>query len=324
MTKKFNELAKGLAQSVTRRQALKRFGIGLAGIPLVCFGLASNLALGAPTYTTIDYPGSPGTLAVDINDSGQIVGEYLYGPTLGQRGGYLLSNGVFTPIAYPGATFTRALGINRYGDTVGDHQKEGNNNGSGNEFGYLLKNGIFTNIQFPNSELTIACGINSSDDIVGWYNDKQGTHGFLLHSGVYTSIDFPGAAAFTQAWKINDSGEIVGRYTGADDGRHHVFILSNGIFTAVPDVPGSTETAVIEVGGLNSTGAIVTQYCSGKSCGLGSVGDVHGFLLSGGVYTSFDFPNAALTMAFGINSYHIIVGGYQDSSGAYHGYLRTP
>jgi len=31
MNHKFDELAKGLAQSVTRRQALKRFGVGLVG-----------------------------------------------------------------------------------------------------------------------------------------------------------------------------------------------------------------------------------------------------------------------------------------------------
>ena len=32
MNDKFDELAKGLAQSVTRRGALKKFGVGLAGI----------------------------------------------------------------------------------------------------------------------------------------------------------------------------------------------------------------------------------------------------------------------------------------------------
>ena len=42
MNNKFDELAKGLAQSVTRRQALKRFGVGLAGMALACFGLASK------------------------------------------------------------------------------------------------------------------------------------------------------------------------------------------------------------------------------------------------------------------------------------------
>jgi hypothetical protein len=42
MNNKFDELAKGLAESVTRRQALKRFGASLAGMALACFGLANR------------------------------------------------------------------------------------------------------------------------------------------------------------------------------------------------------------------------------------------------------------------------------------------
>ena len=40
MNDEFDELARGLAQSVTRRAALKKFGVGLAGMALACFGLA--------------------------------------------------------------------------------------------------------------------------------------------------------------------------------------------------------------------------------------------------------------------------------------------
>ena len=47
MNNKFDELAKGMAQSVTRRQALKKFGVGLAGMALACFGLA-GIAKAAP------------------------------------------------------------------------------------------------------------------------------------------------------------------------------------------------------------------------------------------------------------------------------------
>jgi hypothetical protein len=47
MSHKFDELTKTLAQSVTRRAALKQFGIGLAGVVAACFGLA-NKAQGNP------------------------------------------------------------------------------------------------------------------------------------------------------------------------------------------------------------------------------------------------------------------------------------
>ena len=42
MNDKFDELAKGMAQSVTRRGALKKFGVGLAGIVLASLGLADR------------------------------------------------------------------------------------------------------------------------------------------------------------------------------------------------------------------------------------------------------------------------------------------
>jgi hypothetical protein len=42
MKNQFDELTKQMAQSVTRRAALKKFGLGLAGIALACLGLANK------------------------------------------------------------------------------------------------------------------------------------------------------------------------------------------------------------------------------------------------------------------------------------------
>ena len=42
MNNKLDELAKGLAQSATRRQALKKFGVGLAGMVVAGLGLANR------------------------------------------------------------------------------------------------------------------------------------------------------------------------------------------------------------------------------------------------------------------------------------------
>jgi hypothetical protein len=42
MNNQFDELTKSMAQSVTRRAALKQLGVGLAGMALACFGLASR------------------------------------------------------------------------------------------------------------------------------------------------------------------------------------------------------------------------------------------------------------------------------------------
>jgi hypothetical protein len=46
MSNKFDELAKGLAQSVTRRGALKKFGLGLAGVVFAFLGMATKAEAG--------------------------------------------------------------------------------------------------------------------------------------------------------------------------------------------------------------------------------------------------------------------------------------
>ena len=46
MNNRFDELTKNLAKSVTRRGALKKFGVGLAGMALACFGLAGKAKAG--------------------------------------------------------------------------------------------------------------------------------------------------------------------------------------------------------------------------------------------------------------------------------------
>ena len=51
MNNKFDELAKSMAQSVTRRAALKKFGAGLAGMALARFGLNNAQAI---TNGTLD------------------------------------------------------------------------------------------------------------------------------------------------------------------------------------------------------------------------------------------------------------------------------
>jgi hypothetical protein len=42
MNNKFDELTKGLVQSITRRQALRRLGVGIAGLALATLGLTNK------------------------------------------------------------------------------------------------------------------------------------------------------------------------------------------------------------------------------------------------------------------------------------------
>ena len=54
MNNKFDELTKSLAQSVTRRAGLKKFGVGLAGVALACFGLANKAEAAKSCATNAD------------------------------------------------------------------------------------------------------------------------------------------------------------------------------------------------------------------------------------------------------------------------------
>ncbi len=65
-----------------------------------------------------------------------------------------------------------------------------------------------------------------------------------------------------------------------------------------------------------------SSYCVPKGCSSAAQG-AHGFLLSRGNFTSFDFPGARGTNAFGINSRGDIVGGYLDTGLKIHGYLKA-
>jgi probable HAF family extracellular repeat protein len=331
MNHQFDELTKGLAQSVTRCVALKKFGVGLTGMALACFGLAVQINAG-PAFTTLDFPGAVFTAADDINATGQIVGWYV--DASGKTHGFFLDDGNYTSIDFPGAAFTSLYGINADGDMVGRYALK-EVGADKDARGFLLQNGVFTSIDFPGAAETRPLGISSAGDIVGIYADqKQGKdHGFILRGGTYYPMDYPGSA-YTGVWKLNDSGQIVGRYQTSGNEKFHLFLWRDGNFVSLPDYAGAAQMAPTSVcghhSGMNGAGDIVTAYADSTPVqnnggfNQNMLDNLHGLLWSGGVYTTIDCPGARGTVAYGINDYGVIVGVYQDPSGRFHGYVRIP
>ena len=329
MNNQFDELTKSMAQSVTRRAALKKFGVGLAGMALACFTFAIWIHAGTLSFTTIDFPGAVFTDCVGINRFGDIVGHYV--DAAGVDHGYLLRRGNYTTIDFPGSNGGHVHDINSSGAIVGLYILAKRYNG------FVLSGGVYASIEYPGAQSTRANGVNTAGDIVGSYyeNNSDSTggsngskgHGFLLSGGVYRAIDFPGAD-YTDAWRINDNGQIVGRYKSGN-GDFHVFLLTiaSGTFTSI-DYPGATQTAMgdfTQMGGLNNNGDIASDFCNSSSnCEVASFGSLHGFVLSAGNFNSLDVPGAAGTVAFGLNDRGIIVGGYTDANLRVHGFLRSP
>jgi uncharacterized membrane protein len=118
-------------------------------------------------FTTFNVPDDHpvfGTVALGINDLGQIVGDYV--DIGGNRHGFLLSQGAYTILDVPGAVLTVAQGINNAGMIVGLYIDTG-----GNQHGFVLSQGVYTTIDVPKSASTAVFSINAQGDIVGVYDD---------------------------------------------------------------------------------------------------------------------------------------------------------
>lgn len=128
----------------------------------------------------------------------------------------------------------------------------------------------------------------------------------------FKRINFPEPGPVnTQAYGINDKGQIVGGF--GDSSGSHGFLDTQNNFTAL-DVPGAAGSTTAF--GINSNGLIVGWHLA--------YGRRHGFLYNQGAFTTLDFPGAFHTEALGINGQEQIVGYYALSgSSFFHGFVYT-
>jgi uncharacterized membrane protein len=213
----------------------------------------------------------------------------------------------------------------------------------------------FTRLDVPGSETTIASGINASGHIVGWYRDGTAdrVHGFLLRDGAYTSVDYPDAV-LTQLHGIGPDGDIVGSYRKAGEAKmdfHGFRLTPAGAFIDVgvaghansiaqrilPDgtilgcyhdddwtttMRGVTFApegpAILDMPATMSNGGTP----DGRTV-VGLVMDTRrAFIVDEGVLSLFDAPGSVRTEAWDINPSGTVVGLFEDSTSATHGYLR--
>ena len=85
-------------------------------------------------------------------------------------------------------------------------------------------------------------------------------------------------------------------------------------FTTI-DVPGAVPGST-QAGGINNSGQIVGSFDAG--------GTTHGFLDTGGSFTTIDVPGSSFTIANGINDARQIVGTFESGFAVEHGFLATP
>jgi uncharacterized membrane protein len=219
------------------------------------------------SYKSVDFPKVPEQSAFGVNDSGQMVGEYL--DSSGVYHGWELNGGKFTTIDVPfaGATGTGTNGINDSGEIAGGW------NGSGiSQHGFTLIGGTYTSFDYPGAIETYAWSLNNNGDIVGYWVDTSGElHGFVLSGETYTSLDPPGSV-WTVPSGIDDAGDVVGGYCTTSECTENLdgvqgFLWSGGVFTTFT-IPGATGTALAAI---NDKGVILGAYYD-------AAGFEHGFL----------------------------------------------
>jgi probable HAF family extracellular repeat protein len=159
-------------------------------------------------FTTFDVPGSQHTIALDINNRDEIVGEYQ--DAAGVFHSFVRdSSGAFTTIDVPGATRTLVTGINDRGQMVGVYGDAG-----GMSRAFLWDQGAVTIIDPPAGTVGIQpFAINNHGQIVGVSFDGTTFHGFLLSNGTFTRITPPGTfLPGSFATDIDDRGRIAGTF----------------------------------------------------------------------------------------------------------------
>jgi hypothetical protein len=191
---------------------------------------------------------------VDINDRGDIVGEYFTPASVG----FLLKNGALTTIEVPGGVRTSPNGLNNHGVIVGTFRVS---NQSQSSQGFIFKDGVYTPVAVPGATFVVISDINDNGDAVGFATTVNGltstTTSFTYRDGIVTPLpNFPGADR-TLALSINKSGEIVGQILNLQPAElQRGFILRNGAFETFR-IPGALSFVA---NGITDKGDVTGTY----------------------------------------------------------------
>jgi hypothetical protein len=276
--------------------------------------LAAGQARAEYTYTTISDPFATGyTLAIGINDSGEVSGYYSDGTG---THGFVETNGTYVTINDPSglAGSTIVKGINNNGDVTGWYSTSTGTTGFVRD-----KNGIYTNLSDPVAYLNTVSpvGINDSGKVTGWSWDATArvNRAFIDTNGSYVAVNDPAGPKGTVGIGINNSGQIAGYYYDSTGVTHGFLRDASGNFTNFATPTGS----LTYVDGLNGAGQVVGTYSD-------SSGTNNGFLrnVAGGFTTIDDPAGKHGTSLGGINDLGQIAGAYADSSGIVRGFIATP
>lgn len=207
-----------------------------------------------------------------------------------------------------GDTSSVAQGINEQGDVVGWSMGPAGTRG----FVFTAKGGMTALPGLPGRDRTVARDINDAGDIVGSANAGGVDLGraVLWSLGSAQDLGTLGTGAYSEAWGINNLGQIVG-YSYVNGGSYHGFIYSPS--TGMVDLTPSSDTGFAR--DINEAGQ-VTGYKT-------AVGGYHAFRWENGQFLDLGvLPGFAHSFGWAINDSGQVAGSSSSASGNSERFIR--
>jgi len=271
------------------------------------------------TMTDLGTLGGPSSQGQGINKTGEIAGYAQLPPTT--TAGYPPRPASFYSAFYTvsgketaiGQTGGVAYAINDSGQIVAVEPTGA----------VLYTNGVGTNLgNLGSPDGTEATGINDLGEVVGYSFLTNGNfRGFYWINGTMTEMGTLGGD-WSQAYAVNESGQITGTAYTAGNAANHAFLYTSGTMKDIGTLSGGT----ISVGTAVNTSGTVVGYAEAASSSETLV--YHAFIYSGSKMQDLNSLISAnsgwvLSQANGINDSGQIVG-YGIINNLEHAFLLTP
>lgn len=127
----------------------------------------------------------------------------------------------------------------------------------------------------------------------------------------YTATQItPAGATSSDAWDVNNAGQVVGSYSSAAFTYYRGYVWSGGTFTTLTGPAGALSTSAL---GVSDTGTVVGAYYDTQvidDTGALVLGNSHGFIYEGGTYTALNVAGAQATELRGVSPDGRFITGY--------------
>ena len=219
----------------------------------------------------------------------------------------------------PGSVSTEGYNINQDGSIVGNYESA-----DGRRYGFIARLAgddqpvaqptvltyTFESIDVPGVDFLAVTASSDFEDYAGYTKSVDGEKivGFTLIDGVFTTYDFP-SSQNTYFYALGNNGNAAGYYEDSN-GLHRGVILENGELRQY-DFPDAVQTEIYGIS--DATGALTGNFIDASGVRRGFSGE-----------TIIEAPGASATYADFVNASGRIVGGYIDTDGIPHAYVRTP